>query len=206
MILHLFSTIASFAGQIQRPETVIKCISEPAAVAAGWSLKDWVPSAVSVIVAVGVFVFQGQRERRNWIRGRKADEWKEVLQAASVICTCFGKHIKEDEFISTGDQAKNDLIDIQKHTDALNACIHHSVFILSSLKVKVQFENKTNQLLKEIKDEVSSLLDLIRQIKSLPESKDQGDLLDDYDRRFRDLHKKCEGLDLNLQQRAKDDI
>jgi hypothetical protein len=87
MIIHAASIAAFFVDQVTQAPVQVQCVQQ-AAPSPEWkwwmsALAPWVgpllSGVVSIYVAWKVFHWQGEKDRKQWIRDQRRAEWKDLL-------------------------------------------------------------------------------------------------------------------------------
>jgi hypothetical protein len=90
MIFHAASWVALFADQVQQAPVVIQSVQTTPEAEWKWWLKliaeilgPLLSTAGSIYVAWMVFHWQGRKDREQWVRDQKREEWKRLIQLAA---------------------------------------------------------------------------------------------------------------------------
>ena len=114
MALHAAAMMAFFMDSGQQAQCVIKCMpSVPEPEWRWWfgALAPWVgpllSGVVSIYVAWRVFHWQGERDRKQWIRDQKKAEWSRLLESVANLYRIMPIENKMSREIA--DSLKNEL-------------------------------------------------------------------------------------------------
>jgi hypothetical protein len=140
MIHPIVSIAAFFVDQLSQAPVQIQCVQQTAATPEWkwWmsALAPWIgpllSGVVSIYVAWRVFHWQGEKDRKQWIRDQKMAEWRELLGKANEVHSVFLRAESPNPIVSMNTLME----DLPSARLGLKECWSRCLFVSDVLKTK----------------------------------------------------------------------